>query len=318
MSGTMVNRNSMNAQDVADTLNIAKNTVYELVKRGELNSYTIGRKMRFTADDVEEYIKKSKKIQKNEKDPDDIQEPGYDEFTPSNPGFIISGQDIMLDVLSSCIDQQGGGLCLRSYIGSYDSLVNLYKGRVNVASSHLWDGDTGEYNVPYVKRLLPGIPAVIIHLTCRTQGFYVKKGNPLDIRGWEDIMRDDITIINREKGAGSRVLLDEHLRLMGVVTKDISGYGRESHSHLTVATTVARGGADLAVGDMKMIRQVSGIDFIPLQKERYELVVKEEDMGTKQVDVMLQIIRSREFRQEFSNVDGYDTKDMGKIVNGID
>lgn len=312
----MVNRNSMNAQDVADVLNIAKNTVYELVKRGELNSYMVGRKMRFTADDVEEYIRKSKRIQDVEKDPEDLQIE-YDESVYSSPGFIISGQDIMLDVLSSCIDQQGGGLCLRSYIGSYDSLVNLYKGRVNVASSHLWDGDTGEYNVPYVKRLLPGTPAIIIHLTCRTQGFYVKKGNPLDVRGWDDLIRDDITIINREKGAGSRVLLDEHLRLMGVATKGINGYGRESRSHLTVATTVARGGADLAVGDMKMIRQVSGIDFIPLQKERYELVIKEEDMGTKQVDILLQTIRSKEFRQEFSNVDGYDTKDMGKIVNGI-
>ncbi len=312
----MVNRNSMDAQDVADILSIAKNTVYELVKRGELNSYMVGRKIRFTSDDVEEYIKRSKKIQEADKDPENPQIE-YEESISQVPGFIISGQDIMLDVLSSWIDQQGGGLCFRSYLGSYDSLVNLYKGKVSVATSHLWDGDTGEYNLPYVKRLLPGIPATLVHLTCRTQGFFVKKGNPLDIRGWEDLIRDDITIINREKGAGSRVLLDEHLRLMGCSSKDISGYNRESRSHLTVATTVARGGADLAVGDMKMIKQVSGIDFIPLQKEKYDLVIKSGDMDLKQVEIMLQIIRSKEFRQEFSNMDGYDTKDMGKVVGEI-
>jgi putative molybdopterin biosynthesis protein len=312
----MVNRNSMNAQDVADILNIAKNTVYELVKRGELNSYTVGRKIRFTADDVEEYIRKSKRIQENDVNQEQSQIE-YEESISQAPGFIISGQDIMLDVLSSWIDQQGGGLCFRSYLGSYDSLVNLYKGKVSVATSHLWDGDTGEYNMPYVKRLLPGVPVTIVHLTCRTQGFFVKKGNPLDIRGWEDLMRDDITIINREKGAGSRVLLDEHLRLMALPSKNVNGYNRESHSHLTVATTVARGGADLAVGDMKMIRQVSGIDFIPLQKERYELVIKTEDLDSKQVNIMLQIIRSKDFRQEFSNMDGYDTKDMGMVVGEV-
>ncbi len=309
----MNNKNSLNAQDVADMLNIARNTVYELVKRGELNSYTVGRKMRFTADDVDQYIRRSKRIQE---DVEPQEEPQYvdAETTVHAPGLIISGQDIMLDVLSSCISERGGGMCLRSYSGSYDSLVNLYKGRVDVASSHLWDGDTGEYNVPYVKRLLPGIPTTLIHLTCRTQGFYVKKGNPLDIRGWEDLMRDDIRMINREKGAGSRVLLDENLRLIGVSGRSIKGYERESNSHITVATTVSRGGADLAVGDMKVIKQVSDLDFIPLQKESYDLVVRTEDLDTKQIDTMLQIIRSKEFCQEFSNVDGYDTKDMGKII----
>jgi putative molybdopterin biosynthesis protein len=197
-------------------------------------------------------------------------------------------------------------------------LVNLYHGKVQVASSHLWDGDTGEYNVSYVRRLVPGVSTAIIHLTCRTQGLYVAEGNPKGINSWADLSRNDVSIINREKGAGSRVLLDEHLRLLGISKKQVRGYDRESHSHLTVATAVSRGDADVAVGDMKAVQQVSGVEFIPLQKERYDLVVREEIIHSPKTEAMLEILRSREFRDEFVSVAGYDTKDMGRIVARIE
>jgi putative molybdopterin biosynthesis protein len=310
---------ALTAQDVADILKIAKNTVYELIKRNEINSYKVGRKVRFTYNDVTDYIARSKCIQHAEL-------PGNEEKTISSFGvhsqsrssgkeFIICGQDLMLDVLSNYIERHIRGVTpLRSYIGSYSSLVALYQGSVQVATSHLWCGDTGEYNIPYVKRLLPGVPAVIIHLACRMQGFYVAKGNPKNITTWDDLRRSDITIINREKGAGSRVLLDEHLRLLGIYGSSIKGYERESQSHLTVASTVGRGGADVAIGTEKIASQVNSIDFIPLQKERYELVIKKEDMQTHQMQTMLNILRSEDFKEEFSSIGGYDTSEMGHIV----
>ena len=96
--------------------------------------------------------------------------------------FIICGQDLMLDILSNYISRNAEGKStLRAYIGSYSSLISLYQGKIQAATTHLWDGDTGQYNVPFVRRLLPGIPAVIIHLTVRMQGFYVAKGNPKNI-----------------------------------------------------------------------------------------------------------------------------------------
>ncbi len=321
MEINMENNTALTAQDVADILKIAKNTVYELIKRGELNSYKVGRKVRFTLSDVEEYIARSKSIQK----PliGSVVTPSQPPLNNTNPtvsvnDFIICGQDLMLDVLSSHIEKLAPSTrTLRSYIGSYNSLVALYQGHVQVATAHLWDGDTGDYNLPYVRRLLPGIPTIIIHLTARIQGFYVAKGNPKNIHTWADLSQPDLTIINREKGSGSRILLDEHLRLLGINSASINGYQRESQSHFAVASTVGRGGADVAVGQEKVASQIKDIDFIPLQKERYELVIKKEDYHSAPVQTIIKILRSEEFRQEFEGIDGYYIEEMGNIIAEI-
>jgi putative molybdopterin biosynthesis protein len=149
------------------------------------------------------------------------------------------------------------------------------------------------------------------------QGLYVAKGNPKGITTWEDFRRDDITMINREHGAGSRVLLDENLKLLGISGSSVRGYKKETQSHLAVASAVSSGEADVAVGSEKIARQVDNIDFIPLKKERYDLVVKKEDFQTFEIQTMLNIIRSVAFKNEFSNIGGYDTSDMGKIIAEI-
>lgn len=315
----MHDETALMAQDVAGILKIAKNTVYELIKRNEINHYKVGRKVRFTYKDVTDYISRSKNIQPDgplkTKELSILSSDLESHSRFSGKEFVICGQDLMLDVLSNYIVRHVHGvLPLRSYIGSYSSLVAMYQGSIQVASAHLWCGDTGEYNIPYVKRLLPGIPAVIIHLACRMQGFYVAKGNPKNITTWDDLRRSDIAIINREKGAGSRVLLDEHLRLLGIYGSSIKGYARETQSHLTAASTVGRGGADAAVGTEKIASQVNSIDFIPLQKERYELVIKKEDIKKHQMQTMIGILHSQEFKEEFSAIGGYDTNEMGHIV----
>ncbi len=171
---------ALTTQEVADMLKIAKNTVYELVKRGELNSYKIGKKLRYSIEDVENYIEQSKTIKplNNTSQYRSDENKTFNSSSTDN-SFVICGQDLMLDILSNYIERHEKGVrALRSYIGSYDSLIQLYHGKVNVATCHMWDGDSGQYNVPFVRRLLPGIPAVIIHLTYRMQGFYVAKGNP--------------------------------------------------------------------------------------------------------------------------------------------
>jgi len=193
----------------------------------------------------------------------------------------------------------------------------LYHGTVQIATAHLWDGDTGEYNIPFVRRLLPGIPTVIIHLTCRVQGFYVAKGNPKNIKTWCDLIKPGVTMINREKGSGSRILLDEHFRLLGIDGNTINGYNRESQSHFAVASTVGRGGADVALGQEKVSKQVKSVDFIPLQTERYDLVIRKEDFDSPAVRAILDILNSEEFKLEFEGIEGYDTREMGKVITEI-
>jgi len=290
-------------------LNVSKNTIYNMIKKGELKSYNVGRKVRFTESEINAFINRSKSdAQKNASAlPDGVQ---------TNNGFVICGQDIILDVLSNYMRSYGIP-AMRVFIGSYDGLMLLYKNKVNVASSHLWDSETDEYNIPYIKRLLPGTSAVVIHLTYRMQGLYVKKGNPKNIKGWEDFRRDDIKIINREYGAGSRVLLDENLKLLDIQGSSIKGYATEGQTHLAVASSVSGGKADVAVGIEKIARQVDNIDFIPLKKERYDLVVKKEHINSHEINTMMNIINSAAFKQEFANIGGYDTSGIGKIIAEI-
>jgi putative molybdopterin biosynthesis protein len=313
----MEEKKALSTQEVADMLHVSKSTIYDLIKKGEISSYKVGRKVRFTENDVQDYISRSKKgqsaIHSSSNNISDFSLLGIEK---RQDGFIICGQDLILDILSNYMRLHNIP-ALRAYIGSYDSLISLYKNKVNVASAHLWDSDTNQYNVPYVKRLLPGISTVIIHLTCRMQGLYVAKGNPKGITTWEDFRRDDITMINREHGAGSRVLLDENLKLLGISGSSVRGYKKETQSHLAVASAVSSGEADVAVGSEKIARQVDNIDFIPLKKERYDLVVKKEDFQTFEIQTMLNIIRSVAFKNEFSNIGGYDTSDMGKIIAEI-
>lgn len=313
----MEEKNALSTQEVADILQVSKSKIYDLIRRGEINSYKVGRKVRFMEKDIKEYISRSRNTQSIVNPAvSDIQEFNLMGIDKKNDGFIICGQDLILDVLSNYMRLHGVP-ALRAYIGSYDSLISLYKNKVNVASAHLLDSDTGTYNIPYVKRLIPGIPTVIIHLTCRIQGLYVQKRNPKGINNWEDFGRDDITMINRERGAGSRVLLDENLRLLKIYGSSIKGYDNETQSHLAVASAVSSGKADVAVGSEKIARQVDNIEFLPLQKERYDLVIRKEDMNTAEMQTLLKIIRSEAFKNEFGHIGGYDTSDMGKIVSKI-
>lgn len=314
----------LTTQEVAQILNISKNTVYELIKRGELPSYRVGRKVRIDAVDIEEYKNKSRTyIKKIPKGIDKLNNPiisksGQKNFLPVsnyNDDFIICGQDILLDVLTRHLEQHPNGLqALRCYIGSYNGLVELYRGNVNIATAHLWDGDTGVYNIPYVRRILPGVPCVIVHLVCRMQGFYVAKGNPKNITSWEDLTKSDILMINRERGCGVRVLVDEKLCKLGIPWQSIKGYESEGLSHIAVASTVARGDADVAVGNGKVALQVENIDFIPLQKESYDLIIKKDDINKPPFQAILGILNSKEFQEELRGIGGYDMSDTGKVV----
>ena len=299
---------ALTAEEVARLLKVSRGTVYALKDKGELPSFLVGRKLRFTRKAVQEYIERDQPLGENPG-----REVPFVTAAHQPESFVICGQDIILDALSNYMNQAGVP-SLRSYVGSYDALTALYKAEVQLASPPLWDGETDTYNVPFVRRLLPGVPAVVVNLTYRTQGFYVAKGNPLGLKTWEDLARPGIRIVNREKGAGSRILLDEHLRTAGINPQELEGYDNEVQSHIAVASTVARGRADVAVGSEKIARQVDGLDFVPLQKERYDLVFKKKDIDTRPVRALMGILETGILKEEFSSLGGYDTTDMGKIM----
>lgn len=302
--------------EVANILKISKSTVYELIKRGELAAYHVGRKVRVEEIDLEKYKQKAKGMTPLAP----LSSPSSTEtlinrHIPSEEGLIICGQDIVLDILARHLERKSPHIrFLRQYIGSIDGLMALYRGIVNVVTAHLWDSDTNEYNVPYVRRLLPGHRAVIINFVFRTEGFYVAKENPKSIRTWTDLTRPEIRFVNRERGSGARVLLDEKLRIQGIDHRCINGYIDEEISHIAVASKVARGEADVGLGIEKAAQQVNNIDFVPLQKERYDLVIRKEDIEKPHFQALMSVLNSTAFRNEVLGIGSYDVTNMGQII----
>jgi len=312
----MSNDVSYTPEEVAKILRISKFTVYEIIKRGELTAYHIGRKVRVEGADIENYKQKSKGINSSVSP---IPSPAHSERVnqcfPSDEGLVICGQDIVLDILTRYLEKQFPQVrFLRRYIGSIDGLMALYRGLANVVTAHLWDSDTDEYNVPYVRRMLPGHPTYIINLVFRVEGFYVAKGNPKNIVTWSDLTKPNVRFVNRERGSGARVLLDEKLRLLGISHKDIVGYGDEEMTHLAIASKIARAEADVGLGIEKVAMQVNDLDFIPLQKERYDLVIRQEDLERPHFKALMSILKSPSFQNEVLGIGGYDVSHMGQII----
>ena len=155
---------------------------------------------------------------------------------------------------------------------------------------------------------------VLVNVSYRTQGFYVQKGNPKNIRGWSDLGRDDISILNRRVGSSARILLDTQLKRQGISASKVKGYDKIMKSHLTMAAAIAAGEADLAIGTERISRQIEGLDFIPLLEERFDFVIKKEMMESEAVQKLLAVLRSPAFRREVAHFSGNDYRDLGKII----
>lgn len=309
---------SYTPEEVAKILKISKFTVYELIKRGELAAYRIGRKVRVEDADLELYKQRSKGLNSMTLSPDLSGINGqlsHGHHLTRDDSLVICGQDIVLDILTRHLEKQFPQIhFLRRYIGSIDGLMALYRGMANVVTAHLWDSDSNEYNISYVRRLLPGHQACVINLVYRMEGFYIAKGNPKNITTWRDLTKPDVRFVNRERGSGARVLLDEQLRINGVNRNEVLGYGEEEMTHLAVASKVARGEADAGLGIEKVAMQFVNLDFIPLHKERYDLVIRLEDLERPQFQALISILNSPAFRNEVMGIGGYDISQMGEIL----
>lgn len=307
----MQSNSSYTVEEVAQLLKISKLTVYDLIKRGELIAYRVGRQMRIDQQELDRYKSKNSTGTVD----------GKNQISKENKGIgksslkqvVISGQDIVLDMLSKHIEKHTSFTPLRLYNGSLNSLISMYNGECSIVSVHLYDGDTGEYNLPYVKRILVSQPFILINLVCRTAGIYVKKGNPLKINGWTDLADRHVKIVNREKGSGARVLLDEQLRINGIPAALLNGYENELTSHFSVASAVASGQADTGVGIENVAKMVN-VDFIPLIKEQYDLVILKTEENHELVKIIKEAVLSSEYRSQLEQIHGYDLSLTGKII----
>lgn len=225
---------------------------------------------------------------------------------------VTGSHDITLDLLGSRLATTYPGRTLStSNVGSLGGIMAIKRREAHLAGVHLMDEETGEYNVSCLRRYLPGQRAVLCHLARRQQGFLVAPGNPRGIRGFADLARPDVTFVNRQRGAGTRILLDYHLKREGIDPASINGYGREEFTHLAVAASVAAGSADAGLGILAAARAL-GLDFVPVAYEEYELLALEDDYRSEKVQRAIEILRSPDFRAEVEALGGYDASGMGR------
>ena len=319
----------MNAEEVARYLHLGKNTVYQLAKTGKITSYRIGRKLKFTIEDVEAYVSSSRRAggkavsnvevlppsAHNGQLPDDSQvlvdaaSFGAIEGDP----FVIAGADEAADFLASSLNAQGAPAA-RLLQGSYTALVNLYAGEADAAVINLYDQASNSWNIPYVRNLAPGASVVVIRLFGRKQGFIVQDRNPKHLTTWGGLLREGVRLSNRTKGSGSRVLLDEKLRALEARSETIEGYSSQADVGSVAVRRVANGMADVAIGHEREAMHVPGVEFVPLQSEWVDLVVRKTEKTRPVIRKLHNILSSDIARSELSALAPCDASKLGVVI----
>jgi putative molybdopterin biosynthesis protein len=229
----------------------------------------------------------------------------------------IGSHDLVLDLLAQFLAERAPGMRLTSAnAGSLGGMVALRRGEAHLAGSHLLHPESGEYNVAYVHQYLPKRAVVLITLTRREQGLIVAAGNPKGIGGLADLQRPDVRYVNRQRGAGTRVLLDYRLGELGIEPATVQGYEREEVTHLAVAAAVASGVADAGTGIRAAARALA-LDFVPIEWERYDLVIPREHYESALLEPLLALLDDADFRATVGELEGYDPAPMGQMVAEI-
>ncbi|HKL13489.1 MAG TPA: molybdopterin biosynthesis protein [Halanaerobiales bacterium] len=226
--------------------------------------------------------------------------------------MMIGSHDLTIDIIRDLIRKNKYDFALNiQSVGSLSGLVSLKRGESHLAGAHLLDSESGEYNTSYIKDLLQEEIAVI-NLVQREQGLMVKKGNPKGIKDIKDLTNDNLKFINRQRGSGTRVLLDYLLKNENIDKNKIKGYDKEELTHMGVAVQVAEGNADTALG-IKAAAAAVGIDFVPIKEEKYDIILKKSELNDDRIDKIIKIIKSDQFKEKVKMLGGYNTKESGNI-----
>lgn len=330
----MFDGDALTAEEVAEMLRVSKNSVYRLAQSGELASYRVGRKLRFTLRDVEAYTRAGMRSQKGAQAAEGASSPSRTAKADPSPSgnaregvseipsafsldsrepFVIAGNDLSGDIIAHALAAAGLPIS-RAYVGSYTALVNLYAKQANAALIHLYDQRTNAYNVPSVQRIAPGMPVVVIRLLKRKQGFIVQAGNPKKLTTWGGLLREGVRLANRERGCGTRVLLDEKLLSLEARPEAIEGYDLECATGLEAATLVSKGCADVTIGIERLAKELPGLAFVPLQTEWLDIAVEKSQRTAPLVREIRKVAESKSFRGAIDAIEGYEAASTGAIV----
>ncbi|MCJ7749010.1 MAG: helix-turn-helix transcriptional regulator [Desulfobacterales bacterium] len=296
----------MNTKEVAKHLGIHEKQVYALIKSKRIPSTRVTGKWVFPKKLIDDWIESNAQkslVQAREKS------------RRIEGALLASGSnDPILDILHTYMRN----LYPEFYIftantGSTDGLKALNKGYTDIAWSHLFDPKTNEYNIPFLPNYVPNIKPVVVNLFCRDMGFLVAAKNPLGIHGFEDLARKEVRFINRQKGAGTRVLLDYYLKKLRIPSSEIKGYEKEVYTHLEVGISVLSKESDVGIGTIA-VSKFFGLSFIPITTESFDMVLDQPTFFEKGVQAFVEVLNSDGFRKRITKLGNYDFKNSGKIL----
>jgi len=235
--------------------------------------------------------------------------------TTAAPVVIVGSDDLALDLLAHRVAREKASdrPFLSVHVGSIGGLLALSRGEAHLAGVHLWDAEKAQYNLPFVARLFPDRPMLLVNLVGRQQGLMIHRRHRKKITSLADLTRSGVVFVNRQPGSGTRLLLDSELRARGIDPKAIEGYDHEVNDHMAVAEAVANLTADVGMGTLPPARAI-GLDFILVRYERYDLVVPEESYKSEFLQPLWKVVRSLEYRACIDDLGGYDTSQTGEIV----
>jgi putative molybdopterin biosynthesis protein len=228
---------------------------------------------------------------------------------------VLGSHDLTIDLMAQFLAERGARLTSAN-VGSLGGLIALRRGEAHLAGSHLLDPETGEYNLTYIRQYLPDVRVVVVALVGREQGLMVRAGNPKRILTLADLVRPDVSFVNRQRGAGTRLLLDHNLGRLGLSAEAIRGYQREEYTHLAVAVAVDSGRADCGLG-IRAAASALHLDFVPLFTERYDLIIPRVHYESPQLRPLLDLLADPRFRQAVAALAGYDVAPMGTVIAEI-
>jgi putative molybdopterin biosynthesis protein len=291
----------MTTRDVALYLGLNEKKIYQLAKNREIPAARVGGKWIFPRSLIDRWIHEG--AEKNLKASD---------IHP--PLSIMGSNDMAWEILGHILKNPPYNLVIsRADVGSVGGLVGLSHNMAQIAGVHLFDPETGTYNLPFLKDYLQGKRVVVATLFYRKQGLMIRKKNPLNVKGIEDLQRPDVRFINRQKGSGTRILLDSELKRLKIDPAQIRGYHHEVDTHMAIALEIIRGKADVGMGIFAAARSLD-LNFIPVKDERYDLVILGEYIQTPMVEILLQTVKTPEFREALLGLGGYDLRETGKII----
>ena len=296
----------MNTKEVAKYLGIHEKQVYALIKSKKIPSTRVTGKWVFPRKLIDEWIESNAKTGLGQ---------ARQKSKRIEGGLLASGSnDPILDMLQTFMRKSYPEFYIFSAnTGSTDGLKALNMGYTDIAWSHLFDPKSGEYNIPFLPIHLPNVKPVVVNLFGRDLGFVVAPKNPFRIHGFQDLTEKGVRLINRQKGSGTRVLLDHHLKKLQISASKINGYGKEVYTHFEVGLSILSKEADVGIATIA-VSKLLGLPFIPITQESFDMILDQSTFFEKGIQAFIEILNSQEFRNRVERLGSYDFKNSGKVL----